>query len=74
MELRYTRHAIARMIQQGISEAMVEAVLLSPSWTPQRHSQNIRYDALVDGVRLAVVVAPRDETIIVSVFWIDREV
>jgi hypothetical protein len=58
MELKFTRHATRRMMAQSITEAMVEAVLLRPQWTPQVHSLNLRYDAIVDGARLAVIVAP----------------
>ncbi len=69
MDLRYSRHAVRRMIEQGITEGMVESVLLQPQWTPAVFS-GIRYDGMVGERRLGVVVAGRDEQLVVTAFWV----
>lgn len=69
MELQYTRHALRRMARRRISEAMVERVLGSSEWrvpTPR----NTRYDAIIDGRRLVVIVAlEHSPPVIVTVWW-----
>ena len=48
---------------------MIDAVLSAPAWTPST-SRNTRYDALIDGRRLAVVVAEEHQpVVIVTAFW-----
>jgi hypothetical protein len=56
------------MIGQGITEEMVEAILLRPLTRPST-SRGIRYDGFWNDRRLCVVVDPDDETVIVSAFW-----
>ena len=56
MDLHYSRHGEERLEQQGITQAMVEAVLLDQRWTPAT-SRNKRYDAMIGDRRLCVVVA-----------------
>jgi len=58
------------MIQYQIKEEMVEAVLLQPRWSAT--SRNVRYDGIVGGRKLAVVVAAQDETIVVTTFWAEE--
>lgn len=60
------------MAEQGINRDMVESVLLNPVWTPFVTSR-IRYDGLVDGRRLCVIVTPADETFVVTAFWYREE-
>ena len=55
------------MIAQGISEAMVEAILLNPQWTPPT-TRGVRYDSVIDGRRVCVVVDAGDETSVVTAF------
>ena len=56
------------MIGQGISEEMVESILLRPLSTPST-SRGVRYDGIWEGQRLCVVVDANDEALIVSAFW-----
>ena len=73
MDLRYSSHAVRRMIEQDITGDMVESVLDEPHWTPAVFS-GLRYDGMVWGQRLAVVVAERDERLVVTAFlvWDER--
>lgn len=73
MDLRYSRHAEERLEQQGITQAMVEAVLLDPQWTPAT-SRNTRYDAMVGDRRLCVIVAEEHSIpVVVTAFWYIEE-
>lgn len=73
MELRYSDHAVDQMIARGITEQMVEAVLLSPQWMPAT-TRNTRYDAVVGGRRVGVVLAEEhDPAVVVTVMWADEE-
>ena len=67
-----SRHATERMDEQAITEAMVEEVLAKREWNPPT-GRNVRYDAVVDGRRLGVVVASQDETFVVTAFWYIEE-
>jgi hypothetical protein len=71
VELRYSDHAVDQMIARGITEQMVEAVLLSPQWMPAT-TRSTRDDAIVGGRRVGVVVAEQhDPPVVVTVMWAD---
>ena len=60
------------MIAQAISESMVESVLLAAQWAPST-SRGIRYDGVIDGRRIGVVVDADDEALVVTTFWYREE-
>ncbi len=61
------------MADLGISREMVEQVLLKPEWAPPT-TRNTRYDAMVNGRRLCVVVAEEwSEPVVVTAFWLIEE-
>jgi hypothetical protein len=67
--VRFTKHAMDRMARLHISQEMVERVLLDPEWSSAT-TRNTRYDAIVEGRRLCVVVAEEwSEPVVVSTFW-----
>lgn len=72
MQLRYSRHAVDRMEEQGITTPMVEEVLAKREWNPPV-GRNVRYDAMVGRRRLCVVVATQDESFVVTAFWYIEE-
>jgi hypothetical protein len=74
MELKLSRHAITRIVGQGISEDMVQAVLNDPRWMPAV-GPNTCYDGIVpDGRRLRVVLAEEHPVpVLVTAHWVDRD-
>lgn len=72
MNFTITSHAALQMFARNVSWADIDAVLSNPRWQPAT-TRNIRYDAIVRGERLAVVVASQsiDQQIVVTVFWPD---
>lgn len=72
MDLHFSGHALDRMLEQGIDPEMVEAVLLNPTWTPFT-MRRIRYDGVVGGRRLSVIVSAADESRVVTAFWYREE-
>lgn len=58
MELRYTKHARERMIEEQITHADIESVL-SGQHEVYEQQDTIRYHALVEGRALGVVVKRR---------------
>ena len=68
MELYLTNHAIARMILRNISRDEIAAVLAKPQWMPAT-TRGTRYDAMVEGRRVAVVVEEGTDPLrVVTVF------
>ena len=73
MELRYSRHAVEQMLLRNVTQEEVEAVLAAPRWSPPT-SRNARYDRLVAGRRIGVVVAEEhDPPLVVTVFLVEGE-
>lgn len=73
MELRYSGHAVEQLIVRGITEAMLDAVLIDPRWMPSV-GPNTCYDGIVDGRRLRVVIAEEYAVpILVTAHWIEIE-
>ena len=72
MELRFSAHALLRMGLREISDEEVRAVLADPQWTPST-DRNTRYDGMVDGRRLAIVVAEEHQPpLVVTLWWYDE--
>ncbi len=65
---------MARMIGQGISDDMVQAVLNAPRWMPVIGA-NTCYDGITEnGRRLRVVLAEEHAVpLLVTAHWVDRE-
>ena len=73
MDFSISRHALRRMFQNDISEVDVGTVLDNPTWNVPT-TRGTRYDAMVRGRRLCVVVAEEHSPVrIVTVFWFDAE-
>jgi hypothetical protein len=69
MELNYSRHALDQMSERGITDAMVEYVLTVRTWDVPT-TRNTRFDALVEGRRMGVVVAlEHTPPVVVTVLW-----
>lgn len=68
--LRYSRHAVERMAEQGISRGMVEAAVAAPETVSEGDTAD-EYTARVAGRRMRVVVARnRWPTLVITVYWI----
>ena len=68
MELYLTNHAIFRMILRNISRDEMAAVLANPQWVPAT-TRGTRYDGMVGGRRIAVVVEEGTDPLrVVTVF------
>ncbi|MYA19559.1 MAG: DUF4258 domain-containing protein [Chloroflexi bacterium] len=68
MELYLTNHAISRMLLRNISRDEITAVLANPQWMPAT-TRGRRYDAMVGGRRIAVVVEEGTDPLrVVTVF------
>ena len=73
MELRYSRHAMEQMLLRSVTEEDVEAVLTAPLWAPPT-SRDGRYDAVVAGRRIGIVIAAEhDPPVVVTVFLVDEK-
>lgn len=72
MDFTTTDHAAQQMARRNVTDADIDAVLSNPRWM-RPTTRNVRYEAIVDGERLAVVVAERERTsaVVVTVFWPD---
>lgn len=69
MELDYTRHALDQMSERGITEAMAQYVLTARTGQVPT-TRNTRFDAVVEGRRMGVVVAlEHTPPVVVTVFW-----
>ena len=75
MDFRHTRHVTKGMGQRGITDADIASVLDSPEWeVPVTRGR--RFDGIVDGRRLCVVIDEHADPIrLVTVWWYegDRE-
>ncbi len=61
------------MAGAGITREVVEWVLLNSQWMPAT-TGNTRYDSMVNGRRLCVVVAEEwSEPLIITAFWFRGE-
>ena len=70
MQPRYSQHATERMTEQGITRAMVEAVLASPATSIEGATAN-EYEAAVGGRPMHVVLASDPESpIVITVYWV----
>ena len=70
MELRYSHHASQRMDEQGITRAMVEAVVSTPAPTMEGDTAD-EYEAAVDGRPLRVVLtAGLEPRLVITTYWI----
>lgn len=73
MDLHLTAHALDQMSYRNVTLEEVQQVLSAPQWSPAT-TRSTRYDAIVDGQRLAIVV---DEVrqpgviTVVTAFWPD---
>lgn len=65
--MRYTRHARNRMRQLKVSPAQVEAFIASVGAVDRDPEGRPRYVGEVAGVRIRVVIAADDPTLIVSI-------
>jgi Domain of unknown function (DUF4258) len=73
MKFEVSNHARMRMRRRDIDERMIEAVLEEPEWSPPT-SRGTRYDRVVDGRRLCVVIDERrDPIVVVSTWWFGTE-
>jgi hypothetical protein len=74
VDIEVSRHAVARMVSQGISDAMVQTVLNAPQWMPVI-GPNTCYDGIIqDGRRLRVVLAEEHAIpVLVTAHWVERE-
>ena len=71
MELRHSDHAIEQLIERGITEEMLDTVLMNPRWMPSV-GRNTCYDGVVDGRRLRVVLAEEHAVpVLVTAHWVD---
>lgn len=72
MDFRISRHAVEQMLSRDITLEMIDAVLSAPQWNPPS-TRNTRYDGLVAGRRLSVVVTEdTDPPLVVTVFWYEE--
>ena len=68
MDLYLTNHALSRMLNRNITEEEVAAVLADPQWMPET-TRGKRYDAIVGGRRVGVVVEEGTDPLrVVTVF------
>lgn len=70
MDYALSQHALRRMLEDEITETMIDEVLLRPTWTPAT-TRGTRYDGiLADGRRLCVVLdEDRNPPLVATVFW-----
>lgn len=71
MEFPLSRHAVDQASWRNITHADIERVLSAPTWSPAT-TRGTRYDGIVDGERLAVVVVDgSDPLLVITAFWTD---
>lgn len=66
--LRYSHHAAERMVEQGITRQMVEAVLAAPRAVIAGETAD-EYDAPV-GDRMMRIVVARERNLVITVYWV----
>ena len=66
--LRYSHHAAERMMEQGITREMVEAVLSAPGTTIRGDTAD-EYDAPM-GDRIMRIVIARERNLVITVYWV----
>jgi len=72
MRIAYSRHALDKMEERGITEQVVQQILDSPDGVSVGETAVI-YNAMVNGVELRVVVARgTDPSLVITVFPVDR--
>ncbi len=72
MRIAYSRHARHKMEERGITDQVVRQILTSPDRVSVGETAVI-YNAIVNGVELAVVVARATEpSLVITVFPVDR--
>ena len=65
---RYSHHAAERMVEQGITRQMVEAVLAAPRAVIAGETAD-EYDSPV-GDRMMRIVVARERNLVITVYWV----
>jgi len=69
--IRYTKHALLRLSERGITDADVREVIASPDESRTSLHKRIIADKRIAGRHLWVVYAEREDSLLViTVYWI----
>ena len=74
MLVSYTKHARFKMSRDGITEAMIEAVVTNPEWCHIGDTAS-EYRARIAGCPLplhVVLAAGHSPALVITVYWVDR--